>query len=152
MSNDEKRKRSFKNFFKTAQLTSNYHKKLIYVGFIFMSAINIYFIYLVQQLSKRVTTILADDPESVIYIFSAIKKILLVCSAGFFIFFIFMVLFILIIQFKVAGPTKAILKFIYELKNGNYDYVRPLRFGDELGSIMDSLIDLQKDMKKKSTK
>ena len=52
-----------------------------------------------------------------------------------------------VVSHQVAGASVAILKYIDELKKGNYDYERTLRKNDALLPIMDSLKELSVKMK-----
>ncbi len=141
-------KRTLKNFFLTSKLSNNYHRRLIYMSFILMSAVNLYFINQMKHLNEKVVTLPTSDQVAVVQIISVIKKVIVISTGGFVVYFLMMVGFIYLIQYRVAGPTKAILTFISELKNNNLNYKRPLRTGDELGVIMDALVDLQQEMKK----
>lgn len=145
---DKSKKRTLKNFFLTSKLSNNYHRKLIYISFILMSAINLYFINQMTLLNNKIVTLGAENQESISEVVMMIKKVILISTSGFVVYFLLMVGFIYLIQYRVAGPTKAILTFIQELKNNNLSYNRPLRTGDELGVIMDALVDLQQEMKK----
>ena len=94
--------------------------------------------------------ILQNDAVNAELIYSYIDHLLFVVSVSFFIYFLFTVLFVLFIEQKIGGPTVAILKYIEELKKGNYSYARPLRQGDELENIMAALRELQEELKKSS--
>lgn len=143
------KRRRLINFFKTANLSNGFHRTLIYISFLFMSIISVYLFSVIRELSVRVSAVVSTDQANADLIYSTIKKLLFTTSLGFFLYFVFILFFVLFIEYKVAGPTQAILKFISELKQKNFDYVRPLRTGDELGSIMDALVDLQQDLKEK---
>ncbi len=147
METSKMQKRKLKNFFTTAKLSQNYHRLLVYFSLFFMAVVSIYLFYIIRGLSYAVGAVIIDDPAGANLIFYNIKSIVLLISVGFFLYFIFILMFVLLIEYRVAGPSKAILKFIEELRNKNYDYVRPLRTGDELGAIMDSLVELQNDLK-----
>lgn len=144
-SNFEKRK--LKNFFVTAKLSQNYHRLIVYFSLFFMAIVSLYLFYIIRSLSYAVGSVIIDDPAGANLIFYNIKSLVIMISLGFFLYFIFILAFVLVIEYRVAGPSKAIIAFIQELRNKNYDYVRSLRTGDELGAIMDSLVELQKDLK-----
>jgi len=66
-------------------------------------------------------------------------EIVQVCLAGFVLYMIFSFMFALFISHRIAGPIIAIVAYIRALQDGNYDYKRNLRPGDELKDIMDEL-------------
>jgi len=81
---------------------------------------------------------------------SGIIDRLIVIHTGFlFIALIFVSLYSLFISHRIAGPMYAILKYIEELKAGNYDNKRYLRAFDELAPVMQALQDLGDHLKNK---
>ena len=70
--------------------------------------------------------------------------------AGFVVYIIASSLFALIVSHRIAGPVIAIVGFIEQLKEGNYDYTRNLRPHDELNEIMDALKDLAPVLKERA--
>jgi len=91
----------------------------------------------------------SNDLVAANYINELVNHLLIVVSLSFFIYFLMSILFVLFVEQRIGGPTVAILKFIEELKKGNYEYKRQLRTGDELETIMQGLQDLQQDLKNK---
>ena len=53
-----------------------------------------------------------------------------------------------IVSHQVAGASVAILRYIDEMKKGNYSYQRTLRKNDALVPIMDSLKELSSQLQK----
>lgn len=59
------------------------------------------------------------------------------------------ILYGVVISHRIAGPMFAIIKYIKDLKAGNFDNPRLLRPYDELKPIMDELQDLANTIKPK---
>ena len=70
---------------------------------------------------------------------------------GFGVFILLSFIFALLVGHRIAGPHLAILAFIDELKNGNYEYKRELRSHDELKEIMTALQELAPILKDRET-
>jgi len=76
-------------------------------------------------------------------------QIVQVCLAGFVLYMIFSFLFALVISHRIAGPVVAIVAYIRALQEGDYDYQRNLRPGDEFKEIMDELHKLKPIMQER---
>jgi signal transduction histidine kinase len=81
---------------------------------------------------------------------STMFDVAVITLVGFTLFAMASFTFALIVSHRIAGPTLAILVYINELKNGNYDHNRGLRPNDELTQIMDALHDLAPVLKAKT--
>lgn len=72
-------------------------------------------------------------------------------SSVFFVIAIFCTLAMsLVMSHRIAGPMKAIVDVVEQLRSGNYKVTRTLRPNDELIPIMDSLQGLAEDLDKKA--
>lgn len=141
------RRRKLKNYLSNAKLSVRYHYRLMLMSLIFMFVALLYILQIVRDIIKQVGFIAANDVVAANYINELVNHLLVVVSLSFVIYFLMSVLFVLFVEQRIGGPTVAVLKFIEELKKGNYDYRRKLRTGDELDGIMQGLQELQDQLK-----
>ncbi|NJL25251.1 MAG: hypothetical protein HC902_08770 [Calothrix sp. SM1_5_4] len=84
-------------------------------------------------------TLLIHQLRTVGFLFLSV--ILMLCLlAAYFLFFI---------SVRIFGPQVAVLRFIEQLRSGNYEAFRPLRKDDELKEIMDALQKLAADLRER---
>lgn len=143
------KRRKVSNYIANATLSKKYHYRLMVLSIGFMAVVLIYLMQVIKEITEKVSFVAHNDDVAAEYIYESVNHILFITSLSFVVYFLFSVLFVIFIEQRVGGPTVAILKYIDELKKGNYDYVRPLRSGDELESIMEALKELQTTLKEK---
>lgn len=143
------KRRKISNYISSATLSKRYHYRLMFLSLAFMAVVLWYILQVIKEITEKVSFVAANDAVAAEYIYESVNHLLIVTTLSFIVYFLFSILFVLFIEQRVGGPTVAILKYIEELKKENYDYVRPLRSGDELESIMEALKDLQATLKEK---
>lgn len=146
------KRRKASNYFANATLSKRYHYRLVFASLLFLTMVMLYLTGLMREITLQVSFIAANDPVAAESIYNSLNHFFIIACLAFFIYFLFSVLFVVVLEEKVGGPTVAILKFIEELKKENFEYQRNLRTGDELDSIMNSLKELQEQLKAKASK
>lgn len=141
------KRRKVSNYFANAKLSKKYHFRLMFVSFLFMGGVLYYLLQVLRDITEKVGFVAVNDQLAAEYIYESINHVLIILTLSFAVYFLLSVLFVLYIEQKVGGPTVAILEYISQLKQGNYEYKRTLRSGDELEGIMDALKDLQDHLK-----
>lgn len=101
----------------------------------------------------QVQTLMNENPVMNFHLQTQVNDLMLqiiqFTFLGFVAYVVFSSLFALIISHRIAGPIIAIIAFIEQLKQGNYDYQRQLRPHDELTEIMAALRDLAPVLKER---
>ncbi len=82
-------------------------------------------------------------------VYEALTDITTIALGGFVVFVIFACALAMLINHRVAGPTTAIIDCINQLAQGNYQYDRRLRKGDELRDIHEALQNLGHALRRK---
>lgn len=141
------KRRKVSNYFANAKLSKKYHFRLMFFSLLFMASVLYYLLQILREITEKVSFVAVNDQVAAEYIYGSINHLLMVLTLSFAVYFLFTALFVLFIEQKVGGPTVAILKYIEQIKKGNYEYQRELRSGDELESIMAALKDLKEHLK-----
>lgn len=141
--------RKFNNYVKNARLSKRYYFYAFVGSLIFVGGFEVYAIQALRQIGQQLTAIPDAQVGVLGPIYQELIKASLLFFGSFLVYSILAIIFVMFIEQKVGGPTVAILRFIEELKAGNYDYRRKLRNGDELKNIMDALHGLAVNLKEK---
>ena len=144
--------RSLRNMFVRPRFQLKLCLYFVVIGLIILGSVS--FLVLqklddVQSLMNKAATL---DLQRQFDINDMLVECVQISLAGFGTFIIFSSIFSLVVGHRVAGPQIAIVAYIKELKNGNYESNRSLRRHDELTEIMDALKDLAGMLKEKEQK
>lgn len=131
-------RRRFKNFLLKPkhQVSYGYHMVVASLVFFGTSAA------LIWRKMGEIHALLAQSPETPIpydHLTALFSDVTETAMIGFFAYALFTSVFALIFSHRVAGPMTAIIAYIEQLQQGNFEYRRELRRRDELQPILDEL-------------
>ncbi len=141
-------KRKIKNFFIDRPFQSRAILNYVALSAGLLGIILVIFETLINQTRVIIANVNTLPINSQLQIDSSLQKILTISLLFFLISIFVSILYGVVVSHRVAGPMHAILKYIDLLRSGKYDEKRPLRPGDELEPIMNSLHELALELKK----
>lgn len=113
------------------------------------------FVYFIFEQLNRLQLVMARTRILDLSIYRELQEIswqiVLIVSLGCISFMALSFMYAVFITHRIAGPMVAILAFIEELKQGNYESRRHLRKHDELNPIMEKLHELAAQWRNKSS-
>lgn len=104
-------------------------------------------LYRVDQMITRITTPGYTSNQCVQTVAENLNQIIGLTAVGFSVSVLSLFIWSLFLSHRVAGASHAILIYIRDLRNGQYDSNRQLRRSDHLQEIMKELHGLGKDLK-----
>ncbi len=149
-----KSRRQLKNFFGSSRYQLRYINWTVSGAFVIMvTTVGLihYRLKQVDGLLNSAGVVDAANPGlgSHVPIYDAFVDITSLALGGFVLFVLFACWVALIMNKRVAGPTVALVAYIEQMRNGNYDYERALRKNDELKPIHEALQDLNSALKRR---
>lgn len=134
--------RSIKNIFVNPRFQLRVSLYYIILGGLILSVAALIVLNQLDEVQALMNNVTSVDYQTQIRVNEMLLESLQMSFAAFAIFIVFSFIFAVIVSHRIAGPQLAILAYISQLKEGNYEQKRGLRTHDELTEIMDALENL----------
>ncbi len=140
--------RSVRNTLESASMAKKYHLHVSAVGVVLLTGFLFYGYFQLTQLHAMAESL--ADPLLASQFQGRLLKLTILTFLGFLVFISVNIFSMTLLGSRVGGASVAIIAFIRELKQGQYDSNRELRPNDELSGIMVELKSLAEVLKSKA--
>lgn len=138
-----KNRRRLKNFMVQPKFQLKFSSHFILSGLVFVGIVVLFIFNKLKGLQETIGTAEVITIETQSHINRVFVELMTTSLVAFAVFSLVSFVYALVISHRIAGPQVAIIRFIEQMKNGNYDKSSfKLRKHDELKLIMDQLHEL----------
>ncbi|MEM7003103.1 MAG: methyl-accepting chemotaxis protein [Pseudomonadota bacterium] len=141
------KRRQLKNFFVKPAHQVNFIGYFLTTGLAMITGVMVVIYMRMQEIDQILNSTKGIGVGGHIAVYDVFTDITGIATIGLFLFVALACAIALILSHRVAGPMIAILHYIEQIKQGNYDYERELRKSDELQPIHDALQDLARSLR-----
>jgi hypothetical protein len=125
--------------------------KLIILGLFLMPIVAGFACQMLWQVMSEISHLHFDDPTMADHLVGELRSVGFLFLSVIILLCLLSVYFVFFLSVRVFGPQVALLRFIEQIKSGNYTPYRKLRKEDQLKEIWQGLQDLAAELKRRSS-